>query len=459
MEARLYQKLWEYSQSGSYPFHMPGHKRNHLPGIKLPYELDITEIHGFDDLHHAQGILKESMEWAAKEYKSAATWYLVNGSTCGNLAAVHAAVEPGISLGREVLLEQGKPYVLAAENCHKSVFHALELKNVPARILPVRQEEGREWKQDILPEVVEQALSTVDCANVRALVLTSPTYEGYVSRIWEISQICHKRNCICIVDEAHGAHFPYHERFPKSALYEGADLVVQSLHKTLPSLTQTALLHLSKEGEQRFPGLREAIEKYLRIFQSSSPSYLLLASIEECLHFMKEKKEELMPPYIERMDRFYEKMQGLTHLFVLPPEKNRDLSKVIICTGEQGSGPLLKELLRIRCGLEMELCGRHYVLAMTSCMDTEDGLNRLADALLELDSFFKASSKKAEPEKTKARTGTLDVLVGQKAKENIYIYPPGIPIIRRGEPITEEAKKEMEAYLEAGIHLYGIDIP
>jgi len=278
---KLIDRLKEYGKSDFYAFHMPGHKRQEELGITLfpnPFSVDITEIDGFDNLHHPEGILKESMERAAAVYGADRTYYLVNGSTCGILAAISSAVSDGKKL-------------LMARNSHKSAYHAAMLNRMETEYIYPEIIEESGIQGGIEPGELRRILEADKENRIGAVFLTSPTYEGIVSDIKSLAEIVHERGIPLIVDEAHGAHFAFYEGegenrqtgrlFPRSALHCGADLVIQSIHKTLPSLTQTAVLHL-KEGIAD----RERLEFYLRIYQSSSPSYVMMASIDNCIEYM-----------------------------------------------------------------------------------------------------------------------------------------------------------------------------
>ena len=226
----LEQKLNELEQSDIYPFHMPGHKRAFLP-FANPYAIDITEIEGFDNLHHATGILQEAQQKAADLYGAKKTYYLVNGSTCGLLAAISAAVPRG-----------GK--ILVARNCHKAVYHAMYLRQlVPVYLYPEDTAYGIQGQ--VTPQMVRKQLEQTP--DIRAVVITSPTYDGVVSDVQNIADIVHAYGIPLIVDEAHGAHFGFSPEFPENATRLGADAVIMSVHKTLPAFTQTALLHLCSD--------------------------------------------------------------------------------------------------------------------------------------------------------------------------------------------------------------------
>ena len=230
----LLERLTEYAGSDAYPFHMPGHKRREIPdgipgGFPDPYGIDITEIDGFDNLHHAEGILKDAMDEAAAIYGADRSWYLVNGSTCGILSAVFATTENG-----------GK--ILTARNCHKAVYHAICLNRLEAEYLYPEEITEFGINGGIRAEDVRKALEkdAMRCAGhsgdvrgkitkIQAVLITSPTYEGVVSDIRAIADAAHEYGIPLIVDEAHGAHLEFADQchsFPKSALKYGADLVI-----------------------------------------------------------------------------------------------------------------------------------------------------------------------------------------------------------------------------------------
>ena len=265
---QLDQKLEKYATGEIYPFHMPGHKRAGL-FFPNPYQIDITEIDGFDNLHHPEGILKDGMAHAAKVFGAKQTFYLVNGSTCGLLAAVSAAVP-----------KRGR--LLMARNCHKAVYHAAYLRELSVDYLyPQITEAGIQGA--IRPDEVRLALAGEK--KYDAVVITSPTYDGVVSDIEAIARIVHEHGIPLIVDEAHGAHFGFSEAFPVSAKALGADVVIQSIHKTLPAFTQTALLHLQSDR------VSEAeMRKFLGIYETSSPSYIFMAGIEKCVRMLENRE-------------------------------------------------------------------------------------------------------------------------------------------------------------------------
>ena len=498
----LLERLTEYAGSDAYPFHMPGHKRREIPdgipgGFPDPYGIDITEIDGFDNLHHAEGILKDAMDEAAAIYGTDRSWYLVNGSTCGILSAVFATTENG-----------GK--ILTARNCHKAVYHAICLNRLEAEYLYPEEITEFGINGGIRAEDVRKALEkdAMRCAgnsgNVRgkitkiqAVLITSPTYEGVVSDIRAIADAAHEYGIPLIVDEAHGAHLEYADQchsFPKSALEYGADIVIQSLHKTLPCFTQTAILHVKGKLVDQ-----DRISRYLSMFQTSSPSYLFMAGMERCIRYMDGDGRNEMVRYEKRLEHFMERMEGLQVLEVLDREicgKYRtvagwDPSKIVVSTmrAEDFHGEELAETLRRKYHLEMEMTAPEYVIAMTSLMDTEEGFERLGTALLEIDGALRhcveseqqkekgesKGKKRCEtPEATESKVShpvrrtliceamdadtertALQDTVGKVSAEFVYLYPPGIPIITPGEVFTDVIVEKIVAYKAAGLLVQG----
>ena len=306
----LYEKLEAYGKSDYYGFHMPGHKRNSdVTQANLPYGIDITEIEGFDNLHHAEEIIREAEVRAASMYHAEETHYLINGSTAGILSAVMGCTKKG-----------GK--ILMARNCHKSVYHAVFLNELrPVYIYP-EFDETMELNMAVSPEKIERLLE--EHKEVQAVVLTSPTYDGVLSDIERISEIVHQKKIPLIVDEAHGAHFGFHPYFPENANTKGADVVIHSLHKTLPALTQTALIHLNGTRIDR-----RKIRNYLHIFQTSSPSYVLMASMDECLRMVAEQGDVLFETYVKNLESKRGELKKLKHIRLMETEEF-DRSKLVL---------------------------------------------------------------------------------------------------------------------------------
>ena len=425
----LYDKLKKLENSGFYGFHMPGHKRNGLlTGAKLPYEIDITEIDGFDDLHHAEGLLRDAQKRAAMAYHADETHYLINGSTVGLLSAVLGCTQRGNS-------------ILMARNCHKSVYNAVFLN----QLRPVY----------IYPELLVHAIA--DCV--------------------------HRWNIPLILDEAHGAHFGFHSYFPKNGNMMGADVVIHSLHKTLPSLTQTALLHMNGNIADR-----ERIRMYLGILQSSSPSYVLMASMDECIRLIEEKREEIFNRYVDMLQSTREQLKSMEHLRLWECPVY-DYSKLLISTDgsliteeeiKKYTGKQLYNDLREKYLLQLEMAAPNYAIAMTAPGDTAVGMSRLIAALNEIDgklakndrnesynsfaSWKKLTSCMNEQIYSngeiykftnKVKKVVIQESAGYISKEYAYIYPPGIPLIVPGERISEGTVRQIIQYQQTGFDIQG----
>ena len=475
-EELLINRLKAYKDSRIYPFHMPGHKRLQLGGIKgetarsgmdfpNPFFVDITEVEGFDNLHHAQGILKQSMEWAARVYGADRTWYLINGSTCGILASVCGCTRPG-------------GHILMSRNCHKAAYHAAYINHLRTSYVYPQDLPGLGIQGGILPEDVEKALE--EHRDIQAVFIVSPTYDGVVSDVSKIADIVHRKGIPLIVDEAHGAHFRFGKWFPDSALDMGADAVIQSVHKTLPSLTQTALLHI----KGNYVNSRN-IERYLSIFQSSSPSYVFMASIENSIFVMdrmqRERDSVQMKEYEAHLMDLRRRLASMKNLRLVDRDIvgmggvwDLDVSKIVVSTrGTALSGADLSSILREKYHLEMEMCGADYVTAITTVFDSPEGLQRLGDSLEEIDADItgtpgsredgpavygmraQAQCCLREAMESPSRPVLLKGSEGKISAEFVYLYPPGIPILAPGENIARNILDVIEEYIKKGLPIQG----
>lgn len=492
----LCQMLREYAAGDVYPCHMPGHKRNPAGGEMADFfDIDITEIEGFDNLHHAEGILKKAQERANRLYGADETFFLINGSTGGILAAVMAAARPG----EEILI---------ARNCHRSVYHAALMQELKVHYYQPKQ--IREYDICDGADADEMGMLLDDCPAIKAVVITSPTYEGILSDVAKIAAAVHERGKILIVDEAHGAHLygivnPFrinYKRIENDPLR--ADLVIHSLHKTLPSLTQTALLHVNGDRVDR-----ERLRSYLVMVQSSSPSYILMAGMDACVRFLEQEGQERAAFFREQWKLFLQKTADLRNLNIGKmtnvSEKGYaltdwDMGKILISVKDTDmTGKQLADVLRDDYQIELEMAAATYGLALMTLMDTEEGWQRLADALCEIDdriekeccggqmqresktaedglqqesgaagerlqdAAYAAEVKLPEAVMTLAQafhSGHEEVLLreaaGRISADFINLYPPGIPLAVPGEILTRALLDEIEMCLKKGFTVHGV---
>lgn len=504
----LYDPLADYAAGDVYPFHMPGHKRNRqLMDMPPVADMDITEIDGFDNLHHARGVIREAQERAARVCGADRTWFLVNGSTCGLLSAIFACTHWG---GR----------ILVARNCHKAVYNAIELNGLqPVYVYPkLYNDYGIHGAVD--PSQVRRLLEKYP--DIQAVIITSPTYEGVLSDIRAIADVVHGFGLPLIVDEAHGAHLGYSPEFEASAITCGADLVIQSLHKTLPSMTQTALLHQC--GGRVDTGW---VEKYLAMFQSSSPSYVMMAGIDRCMGLLERDGAALFSAYAARLARLRTALEGrLKNIRLLGtddlctvPGSRYDASKLVlkVDSGMPHGGKWLYDSLLTKYHLQLEMASAEYALAMTSLADTDAGFLRLYEAVCELDERLDgvglegadppsagltgagstgglsssadfagaafAGAASAGTDRSQAACADLAAMLasspevpemtcfdtrqrvsehvpradccGRISAEYLYIYPPGVPFLVPGERITDGALELIRYYESAGLEVLG----
>ena len=488
----LLEQIEEYSKKGVYPFHMPGHKRNGegmLPFFAQWFARDFTEIPGLDDLHAPEGILREAQERAASLYGAQQSFFLVNGSTAGVLAAVSAAV----TKGGTILMQRAS---------HRSAYHAVQLRELKVRYLYGRQAEyGAAGRVGLGVDEAEVREAVERDPQVEAVFLTSPSYDGFSSDLAGIAAYLHNRNIPLIVDAAHGAHLGFSEYLPKSALQEGADVVVMSVHKTLPAPTQTALLHL---GSERVPA--ERIQRFLSIYQTSSPSYLLMAAIDDCVERVSEWDASVWKDFYERRKRLSERLHRLKRIGIwdcfersnIPGShgRNPETGKILVFPPDGKSGVALGEWLAAE-GVQCEMALPAYVLLICTVCDTEEGYGKLAEALEKLDrkpeilqDVRRAGEKNdtqpsAEPGVSVIREDCLRKYMTETAEQEkeltiaeaaelpaeklpiseaagrissgfVSVYPPGQPLLVPGETITVGKAEKLKELLRQDAAVQGL---
>ena len=430
----------------TFPMHMPGGKRRF--SSELPYQWDVTDLAATDDLYHPTGLLKDLQDRISALWRADRSFVLVNGSTAGILAAVRAT---------------GDGAILAARNAHRSFYNAAELCR--RTVLFVCPGLAGDVFGSVDPEQIRKGLDANP--SVTTVFLTSPTYEGVVSDISAIADICRDRRVTLIVDEAHGAHFGFSPLFPKSAVTLGADIVIQSLHKTLPALTQTAVLHCGSAWA-------EPVQRELAVFQTSSPSYILLSSADECVRFLSER--DPFPAYEERLLGLRKALDGMSHLRLLDGKAffDYDMGKLVLYPDPPFTGPECASFLRKESNVETEYAAPSFFLSMTSVCDTDGLYARFLRAAALLDKavgdrppedrpgFPQADAsipeKVYEPFEVRgmdANICSISESAGRICAETVWAYPPGIPLLLPGERIPASLREQADRYARAGIPLYG----
>jgi len=433
-------------------------------------DADITEIHGADNLLEPEGIIRGLQGNLADLYGSDQSFILVNGSTVGIEAAI---------------LHLGPVPVIMARNSHRSAYSGLILSGgAPHYIFPEITADNMAGA--IAPQAVEKAL--VASPEASAVFITSPTFEGYCSDIVRIAEIVHKRGKLLIVDEAHGAHFGFHPAFPKNASRMGADIVIQSLHKTLPAPGQCSVLHINGKRVDT-----DNLKAGINILQTSSPSYFFMPEIERCAGLLRENGTRLFEEYYARLRWFYGEMEKLKLIRLLTD--TGDPGKLTFCMNGRMNGVEFGRLLRER-RMELEMCLPSHAVAMTSIADTDEGFKRLADAVIAVDDslcdeivvgaspchpcnpVYKADhsigthgAQRAAPPTVSPsvlfspreaffstkRTVSLKDAEGMISGDFIIPYPPGIPLVAPGESISGEIISEVRRLLSAGADVLGAD--
>ena len=535
----MYDKLREYAKGDDYPLHMPGHKRRTF-GV-LPeslFSMDITEIPDFDDLHAPEGVLKELEERVAKLYGADESFVLVNGSTCGILSALSCALPEG-------------GHLLMARNCHKSAYHAAYLRNLRLTYLMPPVLAGFGICDGISPKQVEEALAKDP--TIQAVLIVSPTYEGRISPVREIAEVVHAHGKILIVDEAHGAHLGLTRRpaveangvgnaagsrdvdeangvgnaagsrgaVPEGAAWHenscraGADLVIHSVHKTLPAMTQTALLHVNGDRVDR-----ERLRRFLRIYQSSSPSYVLMASVDNAIAMIEQDGERLFHEFYENFTRMTDALSACKHFKILAMKREaglgilavkrevglgkdsdfadggfasdtslvalckessltavtpQDIGKLLIHAGDSSlTGQQIYDTLHEKYHLQLELAAGEYCLAMFTIGDTAEGFERTTKALLEMDRAVETRIG-TEADAPVIHSSNPDIIMslneawdapyeevplsaceGHVAAEFVNLYPPGTPIVAPGEAFTKKIQEDILRAKAQGLSLRGV---
>jgi arginine/lysine/ornithine decarboxylase len=449
--------LWDavkHHMSANYsPFHTPGHKGG--KGVKPDlletlgeevFRADLSELPGLDDLHHPLGPIGEAQKRAAECFGAGETFFLVNGVSVGLQAALLGILKPGQKL-------------LVPRNMHRSIWGAMVLAG--CRPVYLQPEWSREWGFFLGIEPAALAKTLAEVPDLKALVVLHPSYEGLVSDLPELVRVAKKAGLTVIADEAHGGHFRFHPAMPISALEAGADIAVQGAHKTIGALTQAAMLHC-RNG---FSG--EKIRAALGLLQSTSPSYLLMSSLDAARANWETDGNRQLNILLQQVIKIRRNLASLPGLECLGLEiidmhgvAGMDLTKIVLSGRILGwSGFELAEKLRKEFAIQPEMAMPQYILLLLTIGDRQQAIDGLEAAITRIfqQNFFDRNKKRQaftgqvpvwpRPEvqftpreaffAKKVRVSLASAL-GRPAGELVAPYPPGIPLLCSGELITGE---------------------
>ena len=463
MKKYILNKLKELKEQELVSFHVPGHKIGKIFNrlgyeevLKEIYKLDTTEIEGTDNLHNAQDIIKKSQERAAKVFNSDETIYLVNGSTCGVEAAIMATCPP-------------KSKIIVNRDCHQSVINGCIL----GEITPIYIQSQVCKETNIINGVdINDVKSVIDNnLDAKAIVLTYPTYYGSTYDLKNICDYAHENGMIVIVDEAHGAHLQLSDELPESSIILGADIVIQSTHKTLPAFTQSSMMHLKGNRVDK-----NKVLSMLRFLESSSPSYLLMTSLELAVDIYDKHGKELMADLLNNIENFTSKFKDKENIII---HNDMDKTKIFISLKKLGIiGYDLDDILRNEYNIQVELSNYYGVLLISTIGNDKDDFDKLERALSDILMKYEDGTitkynqkieninypstiplKKINPrdafysEKKKVK---LEESIGKVSGEYIIPYPPGISLISPGEIITQEIITYIQEGVKNGMIVSGI---
>lgn len=456
----LYDRLVLHAGKKPVSLHVPGHKYGLLfSGEERSFfrdiaRIDATELSGLDDLHEPEGVIKEAETLLAGAYGAEKSFFLVNGSTVGNLAMILGTVNEGDT-------------VFVQRNCHKSVLNGLQLAK--ARPVFLGPEIDKTWgvAGGVSLQTVEEAFARYPYC--RAMIFTYPNYYGMVYELHEIIEFAHEREIPVLIDEAHGAHFSAGGMFPRSALELGADAVVQSAHKTLPAMTMGSFLHVNGKYISA-----ARIERYLRMLQSSSPSYPIMASLDLARHYAATYTPEDEEYLFKEIAAFKNELRKIEGIQVLDyPAGGGDPLKVTVQSRTNLTGYQLMGLLEER-GIFAELADQYNVLFVLPLL--KKGMHfpfaEIVKALREvLKDAAGPAGERERPfvyfQKEKVSTVRWQEFLGKEkmvplreadnyiCAETIIPYPPGVPLLLRGEKITAADRDGLLFLIQSGARFQG----
>ncbi len=430
----LGKNLQEYAKK-YYPLHMPGHKGGRIRIIEDLYEVDVTETKLTDDLYYPTGILKNSLEKLKRFYRTQSTYFLTGGSTVGILSAIS--------------FHQKTDKILICKNSHKSVYNALRLLSLQYETFPLTKNEfGIVIGLDL--KLLE---STLKAQDITSFVITSPTYEGVVFDIKAIKRLCERYDVNLIVDGAHGAHITFFSGENEAITY--SDILVESYHKTLPTLTGAGLLHINKKE------LVEPVLGGLKVFQTSSPSYVMMAQIDAVVDKFG-GGEELIDDFLLTMRNLRKRLSSLDNITLLSnlhlSDNANEIDQVKVTLICPTKGYELEELLFLE-GFIIEMAMRDYIVAIFTIADRKEIFDKFESSVIKIDKIVK--NYKAERKRFGRSYGhelALPIMEceGKISSCDIIPYPPGVPMVLKGDVLNSETLEKLNILYREGHKIYGI---
>jgi arginine decarboxylase len=463
-QAPLFEALLRHTEKNTANLHIPGHRQGRVMPKELlqsgnnPFIFDLTELPGLDDLHNPQGAIQQAQELAAGLYGADCSYFLVNGTSTGLQALLMAVA--------------GQKKVIIPRNAHRSVFGGLILAGAePVYVMPeLLPEFGLDC--GVAPAMLKQALAVDGSAAVLAV---NPNYYGISGDLPGQVAVSHQADKSFLVDEAHGAHLRFHTSLPQDAMTAGADAAVQSTHKLGGSLGQSSVLHLKGPRIER-----QRIAAALRLLQTTSPSYLLMASLDLARRQLALKGNSLLSRSLELawgLRRRLSRIKGLTVLSpeLLPGHCAMDPGYVVISVRDLGlSGYQVQQLLAERYQVFVEMADSTNVLAIVSIGTSREDCQELAGAMediavrertgrsisgLTMPTSFKVVLKPREAWYADSCPVNLEEAAGKISAESVAVYPPGIPVINPGEEVTGEILDYLQEVRQKKIACQGLADP
>jgi arginine/lysine/ornithine decarboxylase len=454
----LVEGVLRYTKENNVSLSMPGHKgglgfKETLIGQEL-YEsfikCDITEVDGVDNLHLPQGIIKEAQELLSKYYKSKKSYFLVNGSTSGNLAMVFASFDEGDK-------------VLVERNCHRSILNAIILR----KLRPIYIKNKVHTKYDAPMAIdMEHLLHIINLnKDAKGIIITYPNYYGICTELEFIIKECKKNSMKVLVDSAHGAHFGVHKDLPESAVLLGADLVVMSAHKTLASLNQGSFLHVNNES------LIEKVDFYVSAFLSTSPSYMIMCSMDYSRYYLQENGKQAYNNLLFNSKKYRRLINEIPHIHILDETdmKSIDLTRYVLNIEKGYSAEVFYKYLKSK-NIQPEMCDGRNVILIFSPFNKEEDFNIVYNAIKScpiedmkeeyneviINEIPAMVLQPYEVMNRKRLWVPLKTAIGRVCAGAVVPYPPGIPLITLGEEVDKNLINMIEYYVKIGNTVLGI---